>query len=310
MERPARIAIVGVGAIGGLCGARLCTAGHEVALCVRRRFDALVVETPNRRLRTAAEVTDRPADVGVADWVLVATKAHQLDGASDWLEAAVGPDTRVAVLQNGVEHVERMTPWVPPERVVPVVVDAPAERLAPGHVRQRREAELRVSDDPSGRAFAALFAGTDVSVRCVKDWPRAAWEKLTWNAAGGAVAALVGRGLPEIEPERRRAWGMALAHEVVETARAEGVALAVALAADVARQLAELRSGGTPSTLADRLAARPLEVDARNGAVVRIARRHGLVVPANEVVAERMHRCHLGDLDDRLPENPPSSAAG
>jgi 2-dehydropantoate 2-reductase len=56
-------------------------------------------------------------------------------------------------------------------------------------------------------------------------------------------------------------------------------------------------TGGMPSILADRLAGRPLEVDARNGAVVRFAARHGLAVPANQRVCALLADAHLHDRD-------------
>ena len=38
------------------------------------------------------------------------------------------------------------------------------------------------------------------------------------------------------------------------------------------------------SMLADRQAGRPMEIDARNGVVVRLGRRHGIPTPVNEMV--------------------------
>jgi 2-dehydropantoate 2-reductase len=56
-----------------------------------------------------------------------------------------GPDTRLAVIQNGVEQRERF-PMVPPERIVPVIIDLPAERTAPGRIVQRRDGTILVPE--------------------------------------------------------------------------------------------------------------------------------------------------------------------
>jgi len=82
----------------------------------------------------------------------------------------------------------------------------------------------------------------------------------------------------------------ALVRECVAVARAEGAVLDDALAEDV---LAEYRAGprdAVNSLHADRLAGRRMEVDARNGAVVRLGRKHGIATPANQLVALLLER--------------------
>lgn len=308
------VAIVGVGAVGGACAARLCELRDDVVLCVRRPFEELRVAAPERTLRVRPRVVARPRDLASAlgaraspasppypDWVLLATKAHQVAGAAAWLDAVVGPATRLAVLQNGVEHAARVAAWAPAERVVAVVVDCPGVATAPGRIEQRRPARLVVADDAAGREFAALFGGGDVAVETTADLASAAWRKLCANAAGGAIAALAGRPLPEIDASQRASLGRALVREAVVVGRAEGARLDDALADEIAQALAGTREGGRPSTLTDRLAGRPLEVDARNGAVVRVAARHGLPAPLNARAAALLATCHR-DGRDRLPE--------
>ena len=294
------VAVLGVGAVGGVCAARLCERRSHVVLCTRRPFEELVVEAPDRTLRLRPRVVGSPAEVVPVGWLLLATKAHQVDGAATWLEALTGPDTRIAVLQNGVEHAQRVVRWADPARVVPVVVDCPCTAIQPGHIVQRRPARLVVPDGPDGRVFAELFAGTDVDVRPTDDFTSAAWRKLCWNVASGAIAALAGRPLPEIADEQVGALARALIAEAVAVGRAEGATLEGSLADDIARALCEKGSRGRPSTLTDRLARRPLEVDARNGAVARLGAHHGIPIPVNAKAAELMATCHEDPGDDRL----------
>jgi 2-dehydropantoate 2-reductase len=96
MTERGSVAVVGVGAVGGVVAAELT--------CVREPFDRIVIAASDgTREATCAVVTD-PGQTAPASWVLVATKAHQTAGAAPWLAALVGRTTRVAVLQNGVEH--------------------------------------------------------------------------------------------------------------------------------------------------------------------------------------------------------------
>jgi 2-dehydropantoate 2-reductase len=291
------VAIVGVGAVGGVCAANLIAAGHEVTCCVRTVFRELVLEAAGRAQRFAVRVVTDPSRLPPTDWVLLATKAHQTEGAAGWL----GRAARVAVLQNGVEHVERLARWLDPSRLVPVVVSCPSTAIAPGHVVQRAAARLVVPDDRGGCELAALFAATQIAVECTADWRTAAWRKLCSNVTGGALAALAGVPLPEVRHPRRHALAHALAHECARVGRAEGADVPAAFADTVAAQTLATAVGGSPSTLTDRTHGRPLEIDARNGAVVRIAARHGIPVPANAAAAELMARAHEEPARDLLP---------
>ena len=130
---PASIAVVGVGAIGGAVAADLAERGHDLLLCARSPFDRLVVRRPDGTSEVDRAACVDPTRVATpVDWVLLATKAHQSPGARPWLERLCRPGTRIAVLQNGVNHVERIAPIAPADAVLlPVVIQLPAEKTAP-----------------------------------------------------------------------------------------------------------------------------------------------------------------------------------
>jgi 2-dehydropantoate 2-reductase len=106
----------------------------------------------------------------------------------------------VVVLQNGVEHVERFAPYVPVERLVPAVIDCPAERTAPGRMRQRGPSWIVVPDTAHGRAFVPLFRRTNFDVS-TGDFTTRAWAKLCINAPGAISAILMKpTGVIQIDP--------------------------------------------------------------------------------------------------------------
>src|SRR5580698_10440039 len=81
----ARVAIVGVGAIGSVVASLLEEAGHEVLLCVRRPLPELVIESEAGSVRVAARRLVNPADAPPVDWIMVATKAYDVPAAAAWL---------------------------------------------------------------------------------------------------------------------------------------------------------------------------------------------------------------------------------
>lgn len=279
-----QIAIIGPGAVGGVVAAWLSQpANHQVMICARTGFERLEVETPHGRLEAAPQVFTDPAQVSPVDFVLAATKAYDVAAVAPWLASLVGAKTVVAVLQNGVEQVERFAPFLPIERILPVVVECPAERSAPGRMRQRGAAWLKVPDTSAGRSFRELFLSTQVAVHLTPDFVTAAWTKLCLNCAGAVSAVTLKPAgvvrVPEIAEVMR-----SLIRECILVGRAEGAQLPDNLLEMVIDGYLAAPEDAVNSLHADRLAGRPMEIDARNGVIVRRAAKHGLKAPMNEAM--------------------------
>ncbi len=277
-----KIAIVGPGAIGGTVAAWLAQrSDHSIIVCARTPFDQLKVETPQGVILARPKILYSPEQASVVDWVLIATKAYAVPETVSWLPRLIGSQTCIAVLQNGVEHVDRFAANVPNSILLPVVIDMPAERLEPGHIWQRRNGKLIVPANDSGWAFSQLFSTPCVTVVPVLDFQSQAWRKLAINCAG-AVSALVLQPARIARRQPIAAIMRELVRECIDVGRAEGANLGD----DLNEEIIESYKLGPPDAVnsmhADRIAGRPIEIDARNGAVVRFGIRHGIPTPMNQ----------------------------
>jgi len=276
-----KIAIVGVGAIGGVLAGLLETSrAHEITLCTRRPLPALTVETPEGLIMVHAHNATDPAHAGPVDWILCATKTYDAASAARWFPALTGPKTRLAVIQNGVEHRENFAALFPPDRILPVVIDVPAERRSDSDVLQRADALLRVESTSLGSDFAALFANTKARLDLTGDFLTAAWAKLCINSAG-VISALTRKPAGILRDDALGRVALGIIAECVAVGRAEGAHLDDATGE---RILAGYRAGSPDSVnslLADRLAGRQTEIDARNGVIIHRAERHGIPTPLN-----------------------------
>lgn len=277
------IAIVGPGAVGGIVAAWLSrNAALSVTLCARTPFAELRVETPGGVIVASPRLLVDPAAVdGPVDWVLVATKAYDVGATAAWLGRLVGSDTRVAVLQNGVEHRERFADLLPPERILPAVVDIPASRSAPGRITQHAWGSIVVPAGSDGDAFVELFSGSRLAVSTDPDFVSRAWQKLCVNSAGAVSTLTLGSTGP-VWTADLEAVVRALVEECAAVGRAEGAVIPdQVIEAVVEKARNAPAAGGINSMEADRLAGRPMEIEARNGAIVRLGRRHGIPTPMN-----------------------------
>jgi 2-dehydropantoate 2-reductase len=280
----ARVAVVGPGAIGVAYAAAAVEAGHEVTLHARRPRGPLVLEhADGREVRLGAPAVDPGSVGGAAEWVFLAVKAHQTAGAALWLRVLCGPGTTVVVLQNGVEHRALVEPLAGEATVLPTVVWTPAQADGDGRVRLQGDVRLVVPDSPAGRALGELLGGSPATVEPAADFVTEAWRKLVINAVG-ALQALSGRTAEVFRDEEVGELARRLAAECVAVARAEGASLGE----DTPDAVLERRRNRPParsnSILADRLAGRALEWDARNGVIRRLGARHGIPTPVSDVV--------------------------
>jgi 2-dehydropantoate 2-reductase len=279
------IAIIGPGAIGGTVAAWLAqNPDFEITLCARTPLDDLRVETPGRVLTAKPKVLTDPAGADPVDWVLVATKAYDVDATRAWLDRLVVQGTRVGIIQNGVEQVQLFEHLVPAERLVPVIINLPAVRSAPGRIVQSRQGFIWVPSGDNGEALAALFAHTEIEAVADADFISRAWIKLCGNC-GAILPSLTLRATGPVWNDDLEAIVRGLAEECAAVGRAEGATMPQSVVEGVVDNARNSAEGSIAGSLhADRLAGHRMEVDARNGVIVRLGEKHGIATPMNRML--------------------------
>jgi 2-dehydropantoate 2-reductase len=281
----ATVAVIGLGSIGGVVAGCLRAADrHDVIACVRQPLDRLTVERPEGAVEVALRALTDPIDAQTPiDWVLLATKAHHTASAAPWLARLCGPSTRVAVLQNGIDHAARVAPFIGAATAVPIMVYFNGERLAPDRVRMRpvgKAADMEAADDAGGRAFAQLLQGSGLSVQLLADFKTQAWRKLLINAVANPMTCLVapaGGAAPPGHPRAVPGGAGGGRRGGPRRRRPAGTSR---------RDHGEAHEFG-PELVPmyfDRLAGRELEVEALTGAIVAAGRRLGIPTPLNQVL--------------------------
>ena len=278
------ITLIGPGAIGATLATWLCQDPRNVVtVAARTPFDAIELESPYGHIRANPRVLTDRAQATHADWVLAVTKTYDSESATQWFENAVGPTTRLAVIQNGVEQLERFANYLDRSRIVPVMIDLPADRLAPGRVKQNGPGKILVPSGRNGSDFVSLFEKTKIDAQVTDDFKTAVWKKLCLNSAGAVCAVLK-------EPSRIAHHDgvadimRAIVRECVAVGRAEGAKIDDSMPDDIVARTRKAPRDSTNSMLVDRLNARKMEIDARNGVIVRLGRKHGIETPMNALM--------------------------
>ena len=291
-----RIGIYGTGGAGGHFGARLARAGEDVVFIARGehlaaiRRDGLVVETDSGEIRVQpAHATDNPADGGPVDVILLGVKTWQVEEAARHMKPMLGPETFVVPLQNGVDAAGELIGVLGADRVVGGLCATFSWIAAPGRIRSLGQVHsLRFGEldrRPSARTerLLGVFEHAGIRATVPPDIHVSLWEKFLFVVPFGGVGAVtrvpIGttRGLPET---RRLLWrGM---EEIQATGRARGVILPDNAVEKGMGFLDGLDPTGTTSRQRDITEGRPSELEAWNGAVVRLGREAGVPTPTHE----------------------------
>ncbi|CAB5711916.1 2-dehydropantoate 2-reductase [Delftia tsuruhatensis] len=281
---PARIAVLGPGAIGTTVAAALHEVGRTPWLCGRTPRDSLTLHAGGLRIVVPGPVRTDPARIqGPADLVFLAVKATQTAAAAPWLAALSGPQTVVCVLQNGVEQLEDVTPLCPQGQVVAAVVWFPAQARSDGSVLLHSNARISLPDEAAALVVAQALQGSRCAVELVSDFKSLAWQKLLQNAAAGLMALTHRRSGMFGRPDISRLT-LDYLRECLAVARAEGAVLGDEVPQAILDKFRSSPADLGTSILADREAGRPLEWDIRNGVIARRGRERGVPTPIGDVL--------------------------
>jgi len=285
---PARptVAIVGAGAIGTSVADALSTTA-DVTLCRRNNASPMSIQWDGELRAVDAAVATSATELSPVDWVVIATKAHHTATLGDWLTPLVGPQTRVVLLQNGIDHAARVAEWVDADRVVPGIVYLAAEKSGHDLVIRHGSGTIALPVSTNAHEFGAMFDGR-VNARFTADFELECWNKLIINSALNPLTALHDRTMEVAHDPAIRPALFELLDEGAAVAQAAGVAFDTTHRAAMVDTIDALPPVATTSMLLDRRHGRALEYDYLTGAIIAAADRHGVAVPRLRDIHHRL----------------------
>jgi 2-dehydropantoate 2-reductase len=303
-----KIAIVGAGGVGGYFGGLLARDEHDVAFVARGvhlraiRARGLRVESTEGHFTIApANATDDPGEIGAVDLVLLCVKTYDLAATLGQLRPLVGPGTALVTLQNGVEAPAMVAAVYGREAVLPGVVYCEVAVKEPGVIFQgspmRRiiVGELGGTSTPRARAIASVLAAAGVDTILSDNILGALWGKFCFICGMSGVTTLTRRSVGPILADEE---AQLLLRAVVEEARAVAVAQGVRFDADPVEAglatFARFAPEAKSSMQRDLERGGRLEVEALNGAVVRLGRALGIATPANQAIYAALRLAVIG----------------
>ncbi len=308
------ITVIGAGAIGGLLAAKLAAAGEAVSVVARGehlkaiRERGLVLKEGGEEIVARVDATDRIAEAGRPDLVVLAVKAHQLAAIAPDVASILAPSTMVMTAQNGIPwwyffkhggphegvRLKSVDPGgviadhLPIDAIIAGIVYQAAEIESPGvirHIEGNRFPLAEIDGLKSERvaALSRIFFNAGFKSPVIADVRAEIWTKLWGNLAFNPISALTRAMLDDIcrfPPTR------ALAAAMMREAQAVGEAFGVRFRISVEQRIAGAEGIGAHKTsmLQDIEHGRAIEIEALLGSVVELARLADVATPHLDAV--------------------------
>jgi len=308
------ITVIGAGAIGGHIAAKLAAAGERVKVVARGaqlkaiRECGLVLKEDGEEIAARVEATDRIAEAGGADLVVLAVKAHQLTPIAADVASIIKPATMVMTTQNGIpwwyflkhggryegHQLESVDPGgviadhLPIDAIIAAISYQAAEIESPGVIRHIEGHRLPLAEIDGRKteriaALSELFTRAGFKSPALQDVRTEIWTKLWGNLTFNPVSALSHATLEDIcrfLPTR------ALAAAMMREAQTVGEAFGVRFRLSIEKRIAGAESIGAHKTsmLQDIERGRAIEIDALLGSVIELARLAEVATPHLDAV--------------------------
>jgi 2-dehydropantoate 2-reductase len=290
-----RYLVLGAGALGGYFGGKLIKGGADVTFLVRParaaqlQRDGLVVKSQDGEIRTQVKTVQQGQLVGTYDVVLLCCKAYDLDGAISAIAPAMGEQSVIVPLLNGVRHIDALTDTFGLQRVLGGLTVVNAALMPDGIIQQ---SELRINitaiGELDGRLSArctaiktALEAG-GVPVQVNEDIVAGLWTKF-FSFVCNATLATLSRSRAGVIA--RSPAGASFVSAVIEECTRVVTAVgypplpAFNSAGQIRALFSQTDSTYGPSMLIDMEDGRPTEGDHTIGDLVERAARLGVSTP-------------------------------
>lgn len=205
-----RILVIGAGALGGYFGACLARAGRDVTFLVRQRRaeqlarDGLRVVSPHGDF-TVPGTTVLAGDLREPfDLVLVGVKSYSLDEALDQFAPAVGPETAILPILNGMAHLDTLSARFGAERVlggtalITATLDADGRVTLMAPIHDLIFGEIAGGFSERTRALSALLGVSGFNAKPSDMVLQDMWEKWASLGTGAGMCCLMRASIGDI----------------------------------------------------------------------------------------------------------------
>ncbi|HEY4171612.1 MAG TPA: 2-dehydropantoate 2-reductase [Rhodopila sp.] len=287
-----RLLVVGAGSTGGYFGGRLAQAGRDVTFLVRPtraerlRAIGLQIVSPHGDVTLAPNTVTAGRIEAPYDAILLTVKAFSLDAALDDLAPAVGPDTMILPVLNGMRHVDTLIARFGRQAVagcvckVATYVDDQGRIVQLNKLQDLAYGEMNGEPSPRTRALDEFMQGAGFDARLSPTIEREMWEKWVLLATMGGICCLMRGSIGDVEAAPNgAAFALGFLDEVTSVVTAAGHPPSEAFLANARATFTQKGSAMTSSMYRDLQQGHPVEAEQILGDLLVRGQALGIATP-------------------------------
>ena len=290
--------VMAAGAVGGYFGSVLARGGNEVRFIARgdnlraiRERGLTVRSVTSGDFSVRAPVGDSVDGTWIPDLVLFCVKSYHNREAIRCIAPAVGPDTAILTLQNGIGSGDDLAAAFGAEKVMLGAAYVEAAHPAPGMFEEHGGTCRIVFAEPDSRkssrsvSILEMLRASGIDAEISDDIDRALWAKLVFICGLSGMTCVTRSSFAEVMNTPQTAdLTLKVIQETADVARAVGVNLNADIVESTMESFRQDRYELVSSMHADLEAGRPLELANLNGKVSALGSCLGVPTPANDFI--------------------------
>lgn len=292
-----KIAIVGIGGVGGYYGGLLAkrySDDENVEIVFIARGDHLKqIQVNGLNLITENETftvrpdsaTDNPSGCGIFDCVIFCVKAYDLEQSAELLSPSIDENTIVISLLNGVDNGDRLRAILNKAKILNGCVYIGAHILRPGVVQQAGALSKLFFGDESGQQIDAkqiehLLKEANIDAEFRTDIKNIVWEKYVLISAFATATTFLNKTMRGIlDSVDGKGLLEDLLNEVMSVSRTEGIVLSQNIKEEIVTKVSSFPPTTKTSMQMDFEKGNKAELETFTGYIVKKAQKHGVSVP-------------------------------
>lgn len=291
MGKNQNIGVFGIGAIGSVIAFELYStnSSNVVSYYNRSPKKNILHKRGNEKSEIAISLKGFNQENSNLDWLIVCIKEHHFPEARASLEKLIGPNTKIAVIRNGLKLGEPFLNFTEESHILECCIDCSSQKNPDGYYESLNDPIITIPTGSLANGFEALFKNSKTIINQTQDFHSISWKKLCESSAFGSILCISGETAWIFQDEKIQRLYLEIMNESLLVAKADGALIEDDfIDSNLKKVLAYPHYKGS-SMLTDKLNGTKIELGAKNGIIIEIGQQYGIKTPTNDRVISQIN---------------------
>lgn len=292
-----KVGILGIGAIGSVIITGLFRNEHlELYHFNRSKKEMTMVQFHDTFYSIPLDIKQDIFIPIKLNWLIICLKEHQFEEAKNLFQKLISRKTKIAIIRNGIGLKEPLLPFAKEDHILECMINCPTQPDENQVYQQIGNPIIISAQNDLAANFQGLFKNKDFLFRQVEDFTTESWKKLLESASLGAITCLTGETCWIFKDDKIKILYQNLLQEGMQVAKAAGAVIPTDFVNIMLEKVQSYPKGKGSSMLTDRKLGKPIELGAKNGAIVNVGKKYNIETPLNDLVVTILRKTNARNI--------------